>query len=78
VKNSGNSVAVLAAFKVVGKQSNVELLPSLWSDNYVTMLPGETKILSVKVDNDYTLNDIKIEYKTYSSNKKTMVEVQKK
>jgi hypothetical protein len=78
VRNDGSSIVFMADFKIVGKESNVELLPSLWSDNYITLFPGETRQIAVQLDSDFKEDDIKIEYTTYSSHHKTLVEVQKK
>jgi exo-1,4-beta-D-glucosaminidase len=75
VKNDGATVAFMVAFKVVGKESNVELLSSLWSDNYITLFPRETRQISVQLDSDFKEDDVKIEYVAYSSHYKILMEV---
>lgn len=50
VKNSGNSLAFMVALRVQGEQSGMELLPSLWSNNYVSLLPDEKVQLYVEID----------------------------
>ena len=51
VTNTGKTLAFQVALKVVGKDSNQELLPSFWTDNYLNLLPGESKTVSVEIDN---------------------------
>ena len=43
--NPGPSVAFFARLRVLQKPGGSEILPSMWSDNYVSLLPGETRTL---------------------------------
>lgn len=43
VKNNNSSIAFFTFFDVVNKQ-NEPVLPILWDDNYVTILPGEERV----------------------------------
>ena len=49
--NNGNSLAYRIACKLTGKASGNELLPTLWSNNYVSLLPGESIILESNINN---------------------------
>jgi len=45
VKNAGSALAFQVRLRVV--RGNDELLPVLWEDNYLALLPGETRELRV-------------------------------
>jgi exo-1,4-beta-D-glucosaminidase len=40
--NRGSAPALLVRVQLVDRESQVEILPTLWSDNYVSLLPGES------------------------------------
>ena len=76
IHNQGNTIAFMIALKVVGKESKQEILPSLWSDNYLILFPGESKIVQVELDNNDLMNEVpEIEYTTYGKLKKQVVEI---
>jgi hypothetical protein len=43
LKNTGKTIAFMVSLKVCGKESYQEILPSYWSDNYFSLLPGENR-----------------------------------
>jgi len=45
LRNPGKSIAFLLRLQVTGRGGE-EALPVLWEDNYVSLLPGETRVLS--------------------------------
>jgi len=45
LKNPGDSVAFFVRLRVLQDQGGAEIRLSLWSDNYVSLLPGETRTL---------------------------------
>lgn len=49
VHNGGSAPAFLLRLRVTRGEGGAEVLPSFWSDNYVSLLPGETRELSVRV-----------------------------
>ncbi|MFN2602550.1 MAG: sugar-binding domain-containing protein [Gemmatimonadaceae bacterium] len=53
LRNSGKSIAFFIRLQVVGRDSE-EALPVLWEDNYLSLLPGETRTLTAK----YRLRDL--------------------
>lgn len=75
VKNTGNSLAFMLNLKMVGKASKQEILPAFWSDNYVSLLPGESKMLDVEIMHDDLIEAPVLEYSTYGSSKKTVQEI---
>jgi len=52
LSNTGSFLAFMTALSLKSKASGLEVLPSFWSDNYITLLPGETRKLSVEVSDE--------------------------
>jgi exo-1,4-beta-D-glucosaminidase len=50
IENTGKSLAFMTHLKLVNSQTGEEVLPSFWSDNYVSLLPNEKRELTVKFD----------------------------
>lgn len=74
--NTGKSIAFMVALKFVGKESRQEILPCLWSDNYLSLLPGEIKTVTVDVDKSDLMNLLPmIEFTTYGSLQKHTIEI---
>ncbi len=48
LKNTGNSIAFMLSLRIAGKNSHQEILPSYWSDNYFSLMPGEEKTVRVE------------------------------
>ena len=49
ISNEGDSPALLVQMKLVDRQSKHEILPALWSDNFVTLFPGEKRQYQVSL-----------------------------
>jgi exo-1,4-beta-D-glucosaminidase len=49
VENTGKSVAFLTRLRLVKGKQLSEILPVFWSDNYISLLPGEKRDLTVHV-----------------------------
>jgi exo-1,4-beta-D-glucosaminidase len=45
LKNPGRSIAFFMRLQVTGRGGE-EALPVLWEDNYVSLLPGETRVVT--------------------------------
>lgn len=48
LKNPSSQVAFFIELRVVGDKSGLSILPIFWDDNYVSLLPGETKQLNAR------------------------------
>ncbi|KAF0201784.1 MAG: hypothetical protein FD170_2457 [Bacteroidetes bacterium] len=48
ITNTGESLAFMTALSLRGENSGTEILPSIWSDNYISLLPGESRTLTVE------------------------------
>ncbi len=46
LRNPGKNIAFFVRLKLAKSNRGDEILPVLWSDNYITLLPGETRELS--------------------------------
>ena len=46
--NPGPALAFFVRLRVLQKPGGGEILPSMWSDNYVSLLPGETRTLTAR------------------------------
>jgi exo-1,4-beta-D-glucosaminidase len=46
--NPGSSLAFFVRLRVLQSPGGSEILPSMWSDNYVSLLPGETRTLTAR------------------------------
>ena len=50
--NPGSSLAFFVRLRVLQRPGGSEILPSMWSDNYVSLLPGETRTLTARWSSD--------------------------
>ena len=48
MKNPGQKLAFFVELRVVSDKTGRSILPILWDDNYISLLPGETKQLSAR------------------------------
>jgi len=48
LKNTGHSPAFFVRLRVLEKTGGPQILPETWSDNYVSLLPGETQTLTAR------------------------------
>jgi hypothetical protein len=48
ISNRGKSLALMTELKLVDQDTDLEILPSFWSDNYFSLLPGEEKTVHVE------------------------------
>jgi exo-1,4-beta-D-glucosaminidase len=53
LKNPTKKVAFFIELKVAGDKTGRTIVPVLWDDNYVSLLPGETKQISARFAQEY-------------------------
>jgi hypothetical protein len=73
VKNTGKCVAFMLALKFKGKESGQEVLPSLWSDNYFSLLPGESKTVTLNINPEDIQETVQITAKSYNMAKEIVL-----
>ena len=49
LKNNSNKIAFFIEMQVNNKYKNESILPVFWDDNYVTLLPNETRVYTSKI-----------------------------
>jgi exo-1,4-beta-D-glucosaminidase len=57
LNNTGSSPAFFIALRMERKEGG-ELLPSFWSDNYLTLLPGESREMSWTSDREISRREL--------------------
>ncbi|WP_165698043.1 glycoside hydrolase family 2 protein [Flavobacterium nackdongense] len=65
VKNTGDAIAFMFNARISGKESHQELLPSLWTDNYFSLLPGESKTISAEIKKENCTETPILEYSLF-------------
>jgi len=51
LKNKTDKIAFFIHLAITDKNSGETIVPVIWSDNYVSLLPGETKVLNAEINN---------------------------
>ena len=77
VTNSGNAIAFMFNAQISGKDSHEELLPALWSDNYFSLLPGETKTISAEIKKGDITETPVLEYSVFGQSTPIFFEISK-
>ena len=49
LKNTTETPALMVRLKVIGKSSGERILPVFYSDNYISLMPGEEKVITMKL-----------------------------
>jgi hypothetical protein len=55
--NNTKTPALMVRLMVAGKQNNQRILPVFYSDNYVSLLPGESKVITMRLKDEDTGGD---------------------
>ncbi len=67
LKNGGSGLAFFIAFRMEN-ESGKDLLPSLWSDDYMTLLPGESKDITwTSVDGAASAGPLKLKVECWNT-----------
>ncbi len=76
LKNNSNSIAFANRLRFLNKTTQTRILPVIMSDNYVTLMPGEEKIITVKADADLFKEGIDVLLKSYGIDEKSMLNIE--
>ena len=60
LNNTSKTPAMMIRLKVVGKNSNNRILPVFYSDNYISLMPGETRVITMNLKDEDTLGEIPV------------------
>ena len=69
ITNDSDAIAFMTEFRLSGKKSGCEVLPSFWSDNFFILLPKEEKRIEVCVLTEDITEDYGIQYRMYGNNR---------
>jgi hypothetical protein len=51
LKNTSSQPDLMVRLKVVGETNGERMLPAFFSDNFVSLMPGEEKVITMKLEN---------------------------
>ena len=68
LENNSNNIAFFLELQLVEKKTGEIILPIIWSDNYVSLVPNEKREISVKVNTKYLKDNIDLRVKGYNIN----------
>ena len=57
MKNTSKTPALMIRLKVVGVKTGERILPVFYSDNYISLMPGESKVITMKLKDEDTLGE---------------------
>lgn len=57
LSNNSSSVAPMVKLKVIGEKNKERILPVIFSDNYISLMPGEKKIIEIELQNSDLYGD---------------------
>jgi hypothetical protein len=67
--NEGGGLALMTELKLVDPLTNLEILPAFWTENYLSLLPGEKKEVRVELDTPDPPGEIMLSFRAYNMEK---------
>ena len=49
LRNAGSAPALMVRVKAVGEKSGERILPAIYSDNYIALMPGERQTITTEL-----------------------------
>ncbi len=69
LNNPSDRIAFFIELKIVDKETGLSVLPVIWSDNYCSLLPGETRTYKAKIKKKHLNNkNTEFVYKGWNTN----------
>jgi len=56
MKNPSDKIAFFTELRILDKSTGESILPVIWSDNYITLLPGESQTYTATIKNKHLKN----------------------
>lgn len=75
IKNNSGTVSFANRLRLINKATGERVLPILMSDNYVTLMPGEEKIISLEADRELLKGGVNVLVKQYGKAEKCKLEI---
>jgi len=60
LRNAGNVPALMVRLSVLGEKSKQTILPVIFSDNFILLMPGEQRTIRMELDNADTMGEIPV------------------
>ena len=71
MKNPSNKIAFFTELRILDKVTGESILPVIWSDNYITLLPAESQTYTATIKNKHLQNKkIDFIFKGWNTNSK--------
>jgi hypothetical protein len=76
IKNNSNTVAFGNRLRLVNKTTRERVLPVIMSDNYITLMPGEERLVSMEAEAALLEGGVDVLLKQYGQEEKTKLAVE--
>lgn len=75
VKNNSGTVAFANRVRLVNKATQKRILPIIMSDNYVTLMPGEEKVITMEATPELLKGGVSVLVKQYGKAEKNKLDI---
>ncbi len=75
LSNESGTVAFANRIRLVDADTGNRILPAIMNDNYITLMPGERRIVDVELPDDNSSSRISVLVKQYGKTEKTMTTI---
>jgi exo-1,4-beta-D-glucosaminidase len=72
VQNPAGGLAFQIHLSAVDEKSGEEILPVLWEDNYISLMPGESREISARYDQAVNAGRLKLEVNGWNIDAETL------
>ncbi len=63
LKNESDKIAFFIELQLKNKETGLSVLPIYWDDNYISLLPGESKTINADFNIDFNIEQLSFSYK---------------
>lgn len=75
LENKSNTVSFANRVRLVNRKTGERILPAIMSDGYVTLLPGESRAITVEVEPEMLSQGAKVLVKTFNKKEKALAKI---
>ncbi|MFA7584257.1 MAG: glycoside hydrolase family 2 TIM barrel-domain containing protein, partial [Proteiniphilum sp.] len=76
IKNNSHTVAFGNRFRLVDSVTGERILPVIMNDNYLTLMPGEMKQITIEADPEMCKNGVTLLHKQYNQKEKKVLSLE--
>ena len=77
VSNHSATVAFGNRLRLVDAESGERILPVIMDDNYITLMPGEKRIIDLQLPDECNSRNISVLLKQYGKKEKTVINIER-